>query len=169
MGYCKTAVSTYVYTAAILDSEYRTALIPSNIYLYVLGQEYDTVGRCWSYVADENGQYDGYILDSMLTRVSSTPKPMATPTPKFTISLWVSDVTKDYISLSCKADKDGTPYDVQRREDGSDVWTTFGYSSYGSWSDFEDWDVTPGKTYHYRVVATDLDVVSNEVSASVPK
>ena len=69
------AVTTYVYNTTIQDAKYRVCEIPSCTYLRVLWQKYDSSHRLWSYVQDESGQYSGYVPDTMLTRVSSTPQP----------------------------------------------------------------------------------------------
>lgn len=74
VGYCRTAAVTInTYSAMCMDAEYIIGEIPDSTYLYIMGQEYDSTGRLWSYVADENGQHKGYVLDSLLLHVSSIP------------------------------------------------------------------------------------------------
>lgn len=74
VGYCRTAAVTInTYSAMCMDAEYIIGEIPDSTYLYIMGQEYDSTGRLWSYVADENGWHKGYVLDSLLLHVSSIP------------------------------------------------------------------------------------------------
>lgn len=74
VGYCRTAAVTInTYSAMCMDAEYIIGEIPDSTYLYIMGQKYDSTGRLWSYVADENGQHKGYVLDSLLLHVSSIP------------------------------------------------------------------------------------------------
>lgn len=74
VGYCRTATVTInTYSVMCMDAEYIIGEIPASTYLYIMGQEYDSTGRLWSYVADENGWHKGYVLDSLLLHVSSIP------------------------------------------------------------------------------------------------
>ena len=174
VGYCRTAAVTInTYSVMCMDAEYIIGEIPASTYLYIMGQEYDDTGRLWSYVADTNGQHKGYVLDSLLIRVSLTPQPTAkpkttaTPKPKITVDLWVDDVTVDRVMLSWNINNndDNKEIELQRQEEGSSSWVTIVKKPWG-WYGFVERPIELGKTYRYRIALEGQSL--SEVIVQVP-
>ena len=131
--------------------------MPSCTYLLVLWQEYDSSHRLWSYVQDESGQYSGYVLDAMLTRVSSTPKPTVA------IDLQVQFVSNNSLKLTWEYSQYVT-YKLQRQEGENNKWEKV-YE--GSSNSFYDWGLTPGQTFRYRVIVGSLNIASEEITVYI--
>ena len=151
------AVATYVYSAMSQSARCRVGEMPSCTYLLVLWQEYDSSHRLWSYVQDESGQYSGYVLDAMLTRVSSTPKPTVA------IDLQVQFVSNNSLKLTWEYSQYVT-YKLQRQEGENNKWEKV-YE--GSSNSFYDWGLTPGQTYRYRVIVGSLNIASEEITVYI--
>lgn len=151
------AVATYVYSAMSQSAGCRVGEMPSCTYLLVLWQEYDSSHRLWSYVQDESGQYSGYVLDAMLTRVSSTPKPTVA------IDLQVQFVSNNSLKLTWEYSQYVT-YKLQRQEGENNKWEKV-YE--GSSNSFYDWGLTPGQTYRYRVIVGSLNIASEEITVYI--
>ena len=151
------AVATYVYSTTIQSARYQVGEMPSCTYLFVLWQEYDSSHRLWSYVQDESGQYSGYVLDFMLTRVSSTPKPTVA------IDLQVQFVSNNSLKLTWEYSQYVT-YKLQRQEGENNKWEKV-YE--GSSNSFYDRGLTPGQTYRYRVIVGSLNIASEEITVYI--
>lgn len=157
------AVATYVYSTTIQSARYQVGEMPSCTYLLVLWQEYDSSHRLWSYVQDESGQYSGYVLDAMLTRVSSTPKPTVA------IELWKELVHIDEVRLEWQCSAYGMAYELQRQEgEQNSNWVTIWKGMVSAdRTPYFDSSVTDGQIYRYRVVVEGQN--SNVLTVNIPE
>ena len=82
------------------------------------------------------------------------------------IRLWKHIVESNRVTLRLQCGEYGTEFQLQRRESENSAWVTilddYVYDTYYL---FNDWEITPGKSYRYRVVVSGQS--SNELIVNV--
>lgn len=96
----------------------------------------------------------------------STPTPKPTETPKPTIVLQ-SNTVEDRVQLTWKCSQSGVICELQRQVGKSNTWETIKTEPSGKSNSIQDENLTRGENYRYRVVAEELDIVSNEITVKI--
>ena len=168
MGHDEKAIAAYEACLAKADATKRVAAIKDRMYsdavnLIIEGKDSDAREKLEKL---KNLDYPG--AEQMLNNLPTpTPTPAPTPTPKPTITLQIDRIAENRVDLTWVCSQQDIMCTLQRQNSRSTEWATVCVVRSGVSNSDSDYGLTWGEKYRYRVIAGELNLVSNVVDAQI--
>ena len=168
MGHDEKAIAAYEACLAKADATKRVAAIKDRMYsdavnLIIEGKDSDAREKLEKL---KNLDYPG--AEQMLNNLPTpTPTPAPTPTPKPTITLQIDRIAENRVDLTWVCSQQDIMCTLQRQNSRSTEWETVSVVRSGVSNSDSDSGLTWGEKYRYRVIAGELNLVSNVVDAQI--
>lgn len=168
MGHDEKAIAAYEACLAKADATKRVAAIKDRMYsdavnLIIEGKDSDAREKLEKL---KNLDYPG--AEQMLNNLPTpTPTPAPTPTPKPTITLQIDRIAENRVDLTWVCSQQDIMCTLQRQNSRSTEWETVSVVRSGVLNSDSDSGLTWGEKYRYRVIAGELNLVSNVVDAQI--